>query len=241
MRVLIFHGYLLRGTGSNVYNANLAQALARLGHEVHLLCQDREAGIAALGRRRRTLGGRGAQRSRRRREPRPDRARSPPTCPTSAALLPVYVADELRRVRGAPVPGAAADDEVEAYVERQRRRRPRRLRPRRRGRRRARQPPRDGPGDPRPRRRRACAVRGQGPRQRPRLHGEAAPERFLPYAREGMEAARGGPRRLPPHRREPLGDGRRSTACARRRGSARPASTSRRSRRCRTAPTRARR
>ena len=43
MTVLIFHGYLLRGTGSNVYNANLAQALARLGHEVHLLCQDREA------------------------------------------------------------------------------------------------------------------------------------------------------------------------------------------------------
>ena len=41
MRVLIFHGYLLRGTGSNVYNASLAQALARLGHEVHLLCQDR--------------------------------------------------------------------------------------------------------------------------------------------------------------------------------------------------------
>jgi glycosyltransferase involved in cell wall biosynthesis len=43
VRVLIFHGYLLRGTGSNVYNANLAQALARLGHEVHLLCQDLEA------------------------------------------------------------------------------------------------------------------------------------------------------------------------------------------------------
>ena len=43
MKVLIFHGYLLRGTGSNVYNASLATALARLGHEVHLLCQDREA------------------------------------------------------------------------------------------------------------------------------------------------------------------------------------------------------
>jgi len=42
MRVLIFHGYLLRGTGSNIYNASLAPALARLGHEVHLLCQDRE-------------------------------------------------------------------------------------------------------------------------------------------------------------------------------------------------------
>ncbi len=41
MRVLIFHGYLLDGTGSNVYNARLAAALAGLGHEVHLLCQDR--------------------------------------------------------------------------------------------------------------------------------------------------------------------------------------------------------
>ena len=43
MKILIFHGYLLRGTGSNIYNANLAQALARLGHDVHLLCQDRDA------------------------------------------------------------------------------------------------------------------------------------------------------------------------------------------------------
>ena len=41
MRILIFHGYLLRGTGSNIYNASLCRALARLGHEVHLLCQER--------------------------------------------------------------------------------------------------------------------------------------------------------------------------------------------------------
>ena len=40
-RILIFHGYLLAGTGSNVYNARLAQTLARLGHDVHLLCQER--------------------------------------------------------------------------------------------------------------------------------------------------------------------------------------------------------
>ena len=43
MKILIFHGYLLRGTGSNIYNANLAQALAGMGHDVHLLCQDRDA------------------------------------------------------------------------------------------------------------------------------------------------------------------------------------------------------
>jgi glycosyltransferase involved in cell wall biosynthesis len=48
MRVLIFHGYMLRGTGSNIYNVNLARALARLGHEVHLLCQDREVRIEGV-------------------------------------------------------------------------------------------------------------------------------------------------------------------------------------------------
>jgi glycosyltransferase involved in cell wall biosynthesis len=48
MRVLIFHGYMLRGTGSNIYNVNLAPALARLGHEVHLVCQDREVKIPGV-------------------------------------------------------------------------------------------------------------------------------------------------------------------------------------------------
>jgi glycosyltransferase involved in cell wall biosynthesis len=43
VRILIFHGYLLRGTGSNIYNAALVRALRELGHEVHLLCQDRRA------------------------------------------------------------------------------------------------------------------------------------------------------------------------------------------------------
>jgi len=40
MRILIFHSYLLRGTGSNIYNANLVRAFASLGHEVDLFCQD---------------------------------------------------------------------------------------------------------------------------------------------------------------------------------------------------------
>jgi len=48
MRVLLFHGYMLRGTGSNIYNANLARALAGLGHEVHLLCQERQVRIEGV-------------------------------------------------------------------------------------------------------------------------------------------------------------------------------------------------
>jgi glycosyltransferase involved in cell wall biosynthesis len=57
MKVLIFHGYMLRGTGSNIYNANLAPALARLGHEVHLLSQDREVELPGVRVHNPDIGG----------------------------------------------------------------------------------------------------------------------------------------------------------------------------------------
>ncbi len=57
MRVLIFHGYMLRGTGSNIYNANLAPALARLGHEVHLLSQDRGVELPGVHQHVPDIGG----------------------------------------------------------------------------------------------------------------------------------------------------------------------------------------
>src|ERR671910_587052 len=37
------HGYMLSGTGSNVYVQNLCRGLVREGHDVHLLCQEKEA------------------------------------------------------------------------------------------------------------------------------------------------------------------------------------------------------
>ena len=40
MKILLWHGYLLGGTGSNVYTRSLARAWSRLGHEVVLLCQE---------------------------------------------------------------------------------------------------------------------------------------------------------------------------------------------------------
>ena len=48
---------MLRGTGSNIYNASLAPALARLGHEVHLLCQDREVRIEGVEIHNPDIGG----------------------------------------------------------------------------------------------------------------------------------------------------------------------------------------
>jgi hypothetical protein len=40
MKILLWHGYLLAGTGSNVYTRSLARAWGRLGHEVVVFCQD---------------------------------------------------------------------------------------------------------------------------------------------------------------------------------------------------------
>ncbi|MDX6670262.1 MAG: hypothetical protein QOI91_625 [Solirubrobacteraceae bacterium] len=89
MRVLIFHGYLLRGTGSNVYNANLAAALGRLGHEVHLLCQDRDPprlpGVTVHN-------------------------------PDIGRVLPVYVADRYEGFDARPFP-ELTDEELDRYLE----------------------------------------------------------------------------------------------------------------------------
>jgi glycosyltransferase involved in cell wall biosynthesis len=40
MRILFWHGYLLGGTGSNVYTRQLAREWSRAGHDVVVLCQE---------------------------------------------------------------------------------------------------------------------------------------------------------------------------------------------------------
>jgi glycosyltransferase involved in cell wall biosynthesis len=95
VRVLIFHGYLLRGTGSNIYNLSLARALAALGHEVCLLCQERAAAELDLP------------------------AGVTVVNPDIGRTLPVYVLDSYAgfdAVRFADLGDAALDDYVEANV-----------------------------------------------------------------------------------------------------------------------------
>ena len=114
MRILIFHGYLLEGTGSNIYNARLVRALAELGHEVHLLCQDRHperhafldaAGSWEHGRlSMRALPGR-----------RLADARATLYRPDIGSLLPVYVADRYEGVQARTF-AECSDAQVAAYV-----------------------------------------------------------------------------------------------------------------------------
>jgi glycosyltransferase involved in cell wall biosynthesis len=88
MRVLLFHGYMLRGTGSNIYTANLARALAGLGREVHLLCQDRQVRIEGVEIHNPDIGG----------------------------LLPVYVKDPYEGFAVKAFP-EMTDAELDRYIE----------------------------------------------------------------------------------------------------------------------------
>jgi glycosyltransferase involved in cell wall biosynthesis len=49
MRILLWHGYLLGGTGSNVYTRMLAREWARAGHDVTVFCQEPDPSEYDLG------------------------------------------------------------------------------------------------------------------------------------------------------------------------------------------------
>jgi glycosyltransferase involved in cell wall biosynthesis len=50
MRILLWHGYLLGGTGSNVYTRALAREWSNAGHDVVVFCQDSQPDAHDLGR-----------------------------------------------------------------------------------------------------------------------------------------------------------------------------------------------
>ncbi len=90
MRVLIWHGYLLAGTGSNEYSRALARTLGNQGHEVVLLSQD----------------------------PRPhdhDIGRAVPVRPELPGRLPVFVLDHYADAEAALLP-TMRRDELDAFV-----------------------------------------------------------------------------------------------------------------------------
>ena len=120
MRVLIFHGYLLDGTGSNVYNARLADSLVGLGHDVHLLCQERhpheyafvdaagdwDAGELRVSELRsapaHSAGGTA-------------RGRCTVYRPNIGDLLPVYVADRYEGIEARTFPDCS-EEEIARYI-----------------------------------------------------------------------------------------------------------------------------
>src|SRR2546428_6808282 len=92
MRILLWHGCLLGGTGSNVYTRALAREWSRAGHEVVVVCQDRHAGRYDLGGARVVV----------------------PELPDG--LLPVFVLDEYEGLDARVLPDFTAEQR-DAYVD----------------------------------------------------------------------------------------------------------------------------
>ena len=91
MKVLIWHGYLLGGTGSNVYTRQLAREWSRAGHDVTILCQ----------------------------EPHPERfdvGGAKVVRPDVGGLLPVFVLDHYDGYRVQLLQDCSRDD-LDAWVE----------------------------------------------------------------------------------------------------------------------------
>ncbi len=91
MKILIWHGYLLGGTGSNVYTRQLAREWSRAGHDVTVLCQ----------------------------EPHPERfdvGGAKVVRPDVGGLLPVFVLDHYDGYRVQLLQDCSRDD-LDAWVE----------------------------------------------------------------------------------------------------------------------------
>jgi glycosyltransferase involved in cell wall biosynthesis len=93
MRVLLWHGWLLEGTGANIYAARVAEMWRRTGHEVVLLCQQRHVDHLGFVDASGAVGDRGVS------EVVPSRASEASgnvtvLRPDIGTLLPVFVYDE---------------------------------------------------------------------------------------------------------------------------------------------------
>ena len=90
MRILLWHGYLLGGTGSNVYTRQLAREWARTGHDVTVFCQEPHPERYDLG---------GAEVVR----------------PDVGGLLPVFVLDDYEGYRVKLLQDCSRDD-LDAWI-----------------------------------------------------------------------------------------------------------------------------
>jgi glycosyltransferase involved in cell wall biosynthesis len=93
MRLVLWHGYLLADTGSNIYTQHIARAWGRLGHSVTLFCQDPDPGRYDLGPNVRVV--------------RPD----------IGGVVPVFVLDRYPDLEARHV-GDLSADELALYVRR---------------------------------------------------------------------------------------------------------------------------
>jgi glycosyltransferase involved in cell wall biosynthesis len=92
VKLVLWHGYLLSGTGSNIYTQHVARAWGRLGHDVRVFCQEPHPESFHLGANVRLLR------------------------PAIGPLLPVFVVDRYEGVEARHV-AEMSDRELDRYLE----------------------------------------------------------------------------------------------------------------------------
>jgi glycosyltransferase involved in cell wall biosynthesis len=116
MRILIWHGWLLDGAGSNVYTARVSEVWRRRGHDVLLVCQERHPDAFGFIDASGTVDAQGVSDLR---EARTAGASGRATLlrPDIGGLLPVFVYDEYE---GFEVKRFldCSDEELERYLDR---------------------------------------------------------------------------------------------------------------------------
>ncbi len=115
MRILLWHGWLLDGTGSNVYTARVAEDLVTRSHDVALLCQEphpeRYAWIDAVG----SVGPNGVDGPTALAAPRGER-RCVLLRPEIGGVLPVFVLDDYEGFDARRFVDLS-DDELDGYLD----------------------------------------------------------------------------------------------------------------------------
>jgi glycosyltransferase involved in cell wall biosynthesis len=114
LKLLMTHGYMLSGTGSNVYVQNLCRALVREGHEVHLLCQEPDSLAYDFVDECSNVGASGIEKQDT--QETPYEGRCAVYRPEIGGLLPVYVYDEYPGWRVKTFLDLT-DEELENYLE----------------------------------------------------------------------------------------------------------------------------
>jgi glycosyltransferase involved in cell wall biosynthesis len=117
MRIVLWHGWLLEGSGSNIANARVAEVLRASGHDVLLVCQERHPErypwIDAVG----TVGPDGIAISEAE-TGGPGAGRCVLLRPDIGELLPVFVVDEYEGFATVKTFLDLTDDELDTYLAR---------------------------------------------------------------------------------------------------------------------------
>src|SRR3712207_68911 len=113
--MIMTHGYMFSGSGSNVYVQNLCRALAQEGHDVHLLCQEPEPLDYDFVSEYSVVDNTNIERQGEQETPYPGRCSV--YRPEIGGLLPVYVYDEYPGWRVKTFLGLTGE-EFENYLER---------------------------------------------------------------------------------------------------------------------------